>query len=310
MTELDARRRAAPPWRLTRTVVAVLAAVAAATVVGHSPPAAAAPHKILVLPVEGAADAATRAKLTTQIVKLARALEGQVATADATFADTALAVGCDPKATSCRDEVMATLGVDELVWAVAVKDAGHTRLVVRRAAKATAERELSATIAASDSPDQLGAALAPLFAPPISAPEPAGPPPVAAPAPASAPGAPAPAPDLDDPHGDHNIGLAFGVGGGVALVLGLAMWVSYASVQDSIDHHATATRGDFDDLIALEDRASTYAIAGDVLVVAGLAAGGVAAYYLFRDHHQHAIAIAPAPIGHGAGLTLTILGGL
>jgi hypothetical protein len=81
-------------------------------------------------------------------------------------------------------------------------------------------------------------------------------------------------------------------------------------VQDSIDHHSTATRRDFDDLTALEDRAGTYAIAGDVLVVAGLAAGGVAAYYLYRDHHRHTVSITPAPIAHGAALTLTILGDL
>ena len=73
-------------------------------------PAMAARHKILVLPVEGTADAATRGKLTAGLARLARSLDGQVATGSATFADTALAVGCDPRAPGCSDEVMATLG--------------------------------------------------------------------------------------------------------------------------------------------------------------------------------------------------------
>ncbi|HMG56230.1 MAG TPA: hypothetical protein VK601_22175, partial [Kofleriaceae bacterium] len=84
-------------------------------------PAAAAVHKVLVLPVDGALDPATRGKLTAELARLARGLDGQVATGSATFADTALAVGCEPRAASCADEVMATLGVDELVWATATR---------------------------------------------------------------------------------------------------------------------------------------------------------------------------------------------
>jgi hypothetical protein len=305
-------------------------AVLVLTALALARPAAAAPHKILVLPVEGTADAATRTRLTQQIARLARALDGQVATAEATFADTALAVGCDPQAPGCSEEVMATLAVDELVWATATKDAGHTKLVVRRAAKGSPAREVATVIAASDPTERSDAGIAPLFAPPAAndpqatrvgrnatPPEPAtvpptrpGPEPTGA-APAVAEVAPGPnAPGPEDTHRDRRIGVAFAVGSGVALVLGIALWARYQGLQDSIDSHPTRTRGDFDDLLSLEDQAGSYAVAGDIFVVAGLAAGGVAAYYLVRDQRRNHIAITPAPIAHGAGLTLTILGGL
>lgn len=283
--------------------------------------AAAAPHKILVLPVDGTADAATRAKLTTQLVKLAKGLDGQVATAEATYADTALAVGCDPRVPSCSDQVLATLAVDELVWATATKDGGQIKVVVRRATKGAAPHEASTTIAASDAPDRIDAGMSSLFPPrtaPGATPEPAGSRSTAHPsgAAATSPTAtqevaaqPVPPPEPRDDGHDRTMGIAFATGGGAALVLGIALWASYSSLQDSIDRHPTATRSDFDDLISLEDRASTRAIAGDCLVIAGLAAGGIGAYYLYRIHARHQIAVTPAPIPNGAGLTLTILGG-
>jgi len=306
MTANDRSRRA--------ITILVGLSVCVLIVVGLARPAAAASHKILVLPAEGTADAATRAKLTTQLVKLAKGLDGQVATAEATFADTALAVGCDPQAPGCSDAVIATLGVDELVWATATKDSGQVKVVVRRATKGAATREVSTTIVAGDSADHIDAGIAPLFTPASTTTEPAAPtpnPPVAPPAPPeeivlepiAAPGPPG-------EYRDRNVGIAFATGGGVALVLGLALWASYSSLQDSIDSHPTNNRSDFDDLQSLEDRAATYAIAGDCLVLAGLAAGGLGTYYLYRSYNQHRIAVTPAPIGNGAGLTLTILGGL
>jgi len=125
---------------MTRIAVLVVTTLGALGALGLAAPAAAASHKILVLPTDGTADAATRAKLTAQVVKLAKGLDGQVATAGATFADTALAVGCDPQAPGCSDQVLATLGVDELVWATATKDNGQTRVVVRRATKGSPPR--------------------------------------------------------------------------------------------------------------------------------------------------------------------------
>jgi hypothetical protein len=299
--------------------LAALAVVAAVVA-----PAAAASRKVLVLPVDGALDAATRSKLTADVARLARALDGQVATGSATFTDTALAVGCDPRAPSCADEVMATLGVDELVWSTATREGGQTRLVVRRAARGAARREASTTFPAGEAGDRIASGIAPLFAPPEA--RPAGPragapadghgagaPDLATEAepgsPASAPiepAAPPPALPPPDDHGGRTAGIALAAGGATSVVLGIALWASYASLQGQIDAHPVRTRADFDDLLALEDRANSRAIAGDAFVIAGVVAGGIGAYLWYRGHRR--LAIAPAPIAHGGGVTITLIG--
>jgi len=299
-----------------------IAWIAVVAIVARTAPAAASP-KILVLPVEGGVDAATRSRLTADIARLARSLDGQVASGSATFADTALAVGCDPRAAGCSDDVMATLGVDELVWGVARADRGQIRLTVRRAARGAAVRDLSTTFASGDAGDRVTTGIAPLFAPPGAEPAPPARPPAppapaaaaaAAPQPADATGAPLatepPAPAAADPErSNRTLGIALAAAGGGSIALGVVLWVSYASAQDSIDHHAIGSLSDFQDLRALEDRAGTYAIAGDLLVIAGLVAGGIGGYLLYRDHKQHAVAIAPAPVA-GGGLMLSVTGGL
>lgn len=292
---------------------------------GLAAPAAAAPRKILVLPLDGNADAATRTRLTAHVVRLAQGLDGEVGTAEATFADTALAVGCDPRAPRCSDEVIATLAVDELVWGTATRDGAQTRLVVRRVSRGTAAREISTTIAAGEPGERIDARLAPVFSavaavsapskapePAVAGPTPPGPDAVPAPAPVASTGA-APGPFTPPPaedHRDRNLGIVLAAGGGVSLALGVALLASYASLQSRIDNHATRNRADFDDLTALEDRASTYAITGDVAVVVGLAAGGLGVYYLLRTHRRHRMAVGLLPLAHGAGLTLTLPGGL
>ena len=84
--------------------------------------AAAAPRKVLVLPVDGNADAATRSRLTTQIARLARGLDGEVSTAEATFADTALVraivvVGLTPDGTTIAAQCPRRLGIESVVHA-------------------------------------------------------------------------------------------------------------------------------------------------------------------------------------------------
>ena len=98
----------------------------------------------------------------------------------------------------------------------------------------------------------------------------------------------------------------FGV---VAIGLGIALLASYASLQDQIDHHATRSRSDFDDLTTLEDRAQGYAITGDIAIVAGLAAGALGTYYLVRNHRRR-VAVGLVPLPHGGGLVhSTVTGG-
>jgi hypothetical protein len=129
-------------------------------------------------------------------------------------------------------------------------------------------------------------------------------------APTSDPTQPVPAPGPTDDRRDRTVGIALVSGGGLGLVLGLALWASYSSLQSSIDAHPVHTFADIQDLKALEDKASTRAIAGDVFVLAGLVAAGVGGYYLYRDHTRRGVAIAPMPIAHGGGLAITLIGGL
>jgi hypothetical protein len=110
-------------------------------------------------------------------------------------------------------------------------------------------------------------------------------------------------------HRDRNLGIALAAGGGASFALGLALLASYASLQDQIDNHTTRNRSDFDDLTALEDRAQTYAIAGDIAVVVGIAAGGLGAYYLLRGPRRHRVAVAPMALAGGGGLVLALPGG-
>src|SRR5262249_3110169 len=157
--------------------------------------------------------------------------------------------------------------------------------VVRRAGNGAAAREVSVVIASSDATERIDTRLAPLFAP-VQAPAPpepaapikkgqapsppaepvgplphdslrssittpAGPPAheVAISPPASEPSA-APAPltasVTPESHRERNLGIGLAVGGGAALVLGIALLSSYSSLQRSIDNHATRTRSDFD----------------------------------------------------------------
>lgn len=297
---------------------------------------AAAPHKILVLPLDGDADPALRTKLDQTMHKLAKSLEGQVTMGNTTFSETAAAVGCDPGAPACANSVMSTLAVDEIVYGTATTVNGQTTIVIRRATKNGQPRELQTTIGAQEPPDKAEQGLAPVFHPPTKEPASAGSgsaapiaagsgsaAPVAAgsgsaapnlegsgsatpPAEGSAAPPPPPAPPVDE-H-DRNLGLGLTIGGGLAFVVGIALWASEQSVQSDIDNHPTRTIGDINDLKSLEDRAGNYAFFGNVMVVAGLAVGGVGAYYLYKYHKQSSTTIAPAPAEHGAGMTLVIGG--
>jgi hypothetical protein len=198
--------------------------------------------------------------------------------------------------------------------------------VVHRAARGAPAREIATTLATGDTGDRVASGIGPLFGPPAAEPAaprgtgaptppaaatPADPAPAPAPAPAAAGDAapPAASPGSAAERTDRTIGIALISGGGVGLVLGVALWASYSSLQSSIDAHPVRTFADIQDLKSIEDRASSRAVAGDVFVVAGLIAGGIGAYYLYRDHTRHTVAVAPVPLAHGGGLTITVIGG-
>jgi hypothetical protein len=280
-----------------RPVVALLVTIAFATA------ATAAPRKVLVLPLDGTADAAITRQLTATVQKLARVIDGQVKPGDSTFTDAAAAVGCDPKTPACVETVRTTLGVDELVYGTASQDAGTITVVVRRKAKDQPPRELVVTLAATDSPDRIEATVLPLFTGSAPAPEVVAPAPqLPAPEPARPEVAPAPA---RSPSRARVLGIASVAGGGAMLLVGFALWQSKAGLQDDIDGHPTATRDDFRDLQRLEDQAQSRALFGNLMVASGLALGGLGAWLLWRDH-QARVRIAPVPLEGGAGVTVMV----
>ena len=91
---------------MIRQVVALLLVVAIVT------PAWAARRKVLVLPLDGDAPAATRTKLSASLQRMARVLDGEIQPGTATFLDTAMAIGCDSTKMACVEDFRATLGVD------------------------------------------------------------------------------------------------------------------------------------------------------------------------------------------------------
>jgi hypothetical protein len=270
---------------------AALVAVAVTSVAGG--------RKVLVLPVDGDADAATRAKLDASVQKLAHSIDGDVKPGSTTFADAALSVGCDPQMPSCADTVIGMLAVDELVWGTATTTDGTTTLTVRRATKGTPPKDQLITISATDPPEKAEDQLKPLFG---GVSEGSGS------AIGSGSGSGSAEPPSPPWSTDKKLGVGLSAGGGLALVIGLALWANESSLQTQINSAPTNTASDIKSLKALEDKASGYATWGDIMVVVGLAAGGVGAYYLWKNHNAANVTVTPAPVDNGAGAAL-IVGG-
>jgi hypothetical protein len=261
--------------------------------------AIAGPRRVLVLPLDGNADPTTRGMLNASLQKQAKAgvADAAVTVGDATFEETAAAVGCTPSDAQCAQQVRTTLGVDELVYGTATTDAnGATTVTLRRSSAADdPPKELTATVARGDGPDKADAALAPAFGNPIATDNPPPPPPP--------PPLPPAGPPVDNSR--RNIGIACATGGGVVFLIGLALWANASSKQDQIDSAPTRTSEQLVALRELEDRAQRYAIAGDVLVVGGLALGGYGAWLLYKDRkEQRRVVVTPAATPAGPGVSI------
>jgi hypothetical protein len=158
-----------------------------------SRPAAAVPHKVLVLQSEGRADAATRGKINAAIVKLALASEPQTSAGELTYSDAATAVGCKPETALCRDEVLGMLAVDEIVTTTVTPKPGGLEIAVHRITMGGVSRDATMLLLTGTPPDKLDG-IAPLFgAKPAARPAPAAPPAPASPGPAARPSPVSPA---------------------------------------------------------------------------------------------------------------------
>jgi hypothetical protein len=308
--------------------------------------ASADPHHVLVLKSEGPADAATRAKVDASLMKLAKHLEGKVTAGDITLGDAAAAVGCQPETPQCKDEVLATLAVDEVVATTVVPERnGNLKITVRRISK-SGTQDASTTIAPTqaDKLDPIGPLFGMPAAPGPAAPGPAPttaptvppasptpaistttptgdtPPPETAPAPAPEPAptpAALPAPttgpaDVEDHSSRRKYELAGMIGGGGCVVLSFVLWGAASSTQSDIDKAPTKTPKDIQNLKDLESKGDAQAGLGNLLFVGGIALAAVSTYFYIKDRSSGSsrqARIVPTVFDHGAGLTLTIGGG-
>ncbi|HEY5952298.1 MAG TPA: hypothetical protein VIV40_42665, partial [Kofleriaceae bacterium] len=230
--------------------------------------AIAGPHQVLVLHSEGTADASSRTSIDTHVLRLAKNIEGNVVAGDITLTEAAAAVGCNPSDNACKDEVLSTFGVDEIVATTVTATPTGLNVTVRRIAKTGSPKAAQTTIPTGRSPDaKLNADIGPMFgltaapapvedkpvAPPTQTPPPVTTAPTAEPSPppprvatedhSAAPindvtaapnGAIAAPPPEGQPKSRRLQKIGMGVGGGFVL-LGILMWTQAADVQGQID---------------------------------------------------------------------------
>ena len=304
---------------MIRLAIAILACLALA------PSALAGPAKVLVLPLDGDADPDVRAKYSATVQRLARSLGGKVTPGDVTFIDTATAIGCDPKAPKCAEDVRATLGVDELIYGTVTRQYGKLVLLVHRVAKGKSRRDATATLEATDPPERAEPELAPLFratagtgtgtdGAPITG-EPGAGDPNAGPGagspdgPGAGPTEPPPEKPASPPLSRNKVLGYAAIGGGATLLLiSFALWSSASGLKDDIAAHPVNDYDDFTSLRGLEDKAQARAWTGNAMFLIGLAAGGLGGWILYREHKREHKAqqtiVAPAPVPGGAALML------
>jgi hypothetical protein len=303
--------------------------------------ALAGPHQVLVLRSEGTADTSSRTSVDTHVLRLARNLDGKVEAGDITFTEAAAVVGCNSSDAACKEEVLTTLGVDEIVATTVTATPTGLNVTVRRIGKHGAPKAAQTTIPAGKSPDaKLDADIGPMFGlaaapapvdrvepkpakqpprPPATTEQPNPPPRVAVEDNSTAPmndvtaapnGAIAPHPEGAPPSRRlQKIGM--GVGGGFVL-LGMLMWLSAADVQSEIDDKPEPTSpADFAKLRDLEKQGDDIAGAGNLFFLIGAGLGGVSAYYYWKKGKAgsaQTARVAPTAFPGGGGITLTIGG--
>src|SRR6185436_18304809 len=121
----------------------------------------AAAGKLLVLHADGNADAKTRGRVDGAVLKLAQSGKDPVTPSEITYNEATAMVGCKPEEASCRDEVISTLAVDELLIVTVNNKPPGFEVSVRRAGKGGKVHDASTTVTA-DKLDNV-AALGPVF---------------------------------------------------------------------------------------------------------------------------------------------------
>jgi hypothetical protein len=121
----------------------------------------AAAGKLLVLHSDGNADAKTRARIDAAVLRLAQSGKDAVTPSEITYNEATAMVGCKPEDASCRDEVINTLAVDELLIVNVNNKAPGFEVTIRRAGKGGKTHDASTNVTA-DKLDKVEA-LGPVF---------------------------------------------------------------------------------------------------------------------------------------------------
>jgi hypothetical protein len=298
---------------------------------------------VLVLRAEGTADTATREKVDTQVLKLAKALpDAKVDAGEIAFTDATVAAGCEPTDPTCKDQVLATMGVDELIATTAdTAPGGDLKIEVRRLSKSSVNKAVTVVPAGQPPDTKMNVDIGPMFGlvlpPPPSAPRPfePAPPPAQPPAPTptttapptlptpedhppaptqtaqtvtAAPDNQVPAPQDTGTSGGHSTLEWTGmIGGGVLALAGVVFWFEANDTQNQINAAPTKTSMDLQNLTNLESQGDSFAAAGNVLFISGAAIGLVSGYFFWRDHRSsdhHLARFVPTMLPHGGGIAI------
>ncbi|HEY5922610.1 MAG TPA: hypothetical protein VIV11_13105 [Kofleriaceae bacterium] len=301
--------------------------------------ASAGPHQVLVLRSEGTADAASRTTIDSHVLRLAKNINGKVDAGDITFTEAAAVVGCNPADAGCKDEMLTTLGVDEVVATTVTASPTGLNVTVRRIGKTGPPKAAQTSVPTGRSPDaNLNADIGPMFGltaapvvddktPPATTQPNPPPPPVTTTTP---PPTVAQTDNSTAPISNNNVTAApngavvpvdrprrrtpkvlMGVGGGFVL-LSILMWTQAADVQGQIDDKPEPqSPADIQALRDLEQKGDDIAGAGNLFFLVGLAAGGAGAYLYWkagRSSNTQTARIAPTAFPGGGGVTLTLGG--
>lgn len=303
---------------------------------------------VLVMRAEGNLDESTRQKIDTQVLKLAKNVPGNVEPADISYTDATAIVGCSGTDASCREQVLATMGVDEMVATNAqAVFGGDIRVTVKRIGKGKAAPKEATTLITANQPAEMkmNADIGPLFGlkppPEVKQPTPMPPPPVETvtvtpPPPTEVPPTPPPTeptPPVTPPppptptvtaaptntiapmpveDGGRSRKSIYGIAaGGGLVVVGVLLWGAATGIQEDINASPTRSPKDFQALRDLEAKGDAYTTIGNIAFIGGVAIAGVSGYFYLRDRRRARMglsSITPAIYDHGAGITLTFGG--
>lgn len=223
-----------------------------------------ADDKTIVVPAEAATGKVDDAVLRAAARGVKQATPGATV-ADASLADSAFILGCDPAADACRDEVAGQLGYERLV--IVSRRDSEVEVVVRARGGASQRRSFVVT----SERDQAGLATVERDVATMLGAD--GGRAVDAGGGAAVGGGGAVGGAVGDATGGARGvpkgALIVGIGGGALLVGGFVMWGLASATQGEIDDAPTATTADFEHLAALEADGRRYASIGNGLVIGG-----------------------------------------